>query len=447
MCSSQLRRIVYTGPTVSYSFTQLELLTSLFDLHEILNKTRESDASRLVPYRDFYNIRKVDTHVHHSACMSQTHLLKFIKNKLLNHSQDIVCHRDGKDMSLAEVFESLHLSGADLSIDTLDMHAHNTFCRFDRFNLKYNPAGQSMLREIFLKTDNFIQGRYLAELTKEVIADLEKNKYTIAEWRVSIYGTKPSEWSVLANWFYTNQLASENVRWMIQIPRLFDSYRLRGDVKNFEELLHNIFDPLFEVTLNPESNVPLSYFLDTIVGFDSVDDESRPEFGTLSSGASSLPTPERWVEPVNPPYGYWLYYIYANLCALNQLRSARGMSTFQFRPHCGEAGDPDHLISAYILANEINHGIRLRKIPALQFLFYLSQVGIAMSPLSNNRLFLAVNKNPFPIFFKQGLNVSLSTDDPLLLHCTNDPLVEEYSVATQVWKLSPTDQCEIARNR
>jgi AMP deaminase len=42
--------------------------------------------------------------------------------------------------------------------------------------------------------------------------------------------------------------------------------------------------------------------------------------------------------------------------------------------------------------------------------------------------------------------VLLGTDDPLMLHYTKDALVEEYSVATQVWKLSNTDQCEIARN-
>jgi adenosine deaminase len=35
-------------------------------------------------------------------------------------------------------------------------------------------------------------------------------------------------------------------------------------------------------------------------------------------------------------------------------------------------------------------------------------------------------------YFSQGLNVSLSTDDPLMLHYTKDALVEEYSVATQV---------------
>ncbi len=31
-----------------------------------------------------------------------------------------------------------------------------TFLRFDRFNLKYSPAGESRLREIFLKTDNVL---------------------------------------------------------------------------------------------------------------------------------------------------------------------------------------------------------------------------------------------------------------------------------------------------
>jgi adenosine deaminase len=68
----------------------------------------------------------------------------------------------------------------------------------------------------------------------------------------------------------------------------------------------------------------------------------------------------------------------------------------------------------------------------LQLLYYLSQVGIAMSPLSNNKLFLDYHRNPFVKYFSQGLNVSLSTDDPLMLHYTKDPLVEEYSVAAQV---------------
>lgn len=69
-----------------------------------------------------------------------------------------------------------------------------------------------------------------------------------------------------------------------------------------------------------------------------------------------------------------------------------------------------------------------------------------MSPLSNNALFLTYERNPLPQYFKLGMNVSLSTDDPLQLHYTKEPLMEEYSVAAQIYKLSPADMCELARN-
>ncbi|ORY39669.1 hypothetical protein BCR35DRAFT_311462 [Leucosporidium creatinivorum] len=59
-----------------------------------------------------------------------------------------------------------------------------------------------------------------------------------------------------------------------------------------------------------------------------------------------------------------------------------------------------------------------------------------MSPLSNNALFLTYERNPFPNFFRTGLNVSLSTDDPLQFHFTKEPLLEEYSVAAQIYKLA-----------
>ena len=50
-----------------------------------------------------------------------------------------------------EVFESINLSGHDLNIDTLDMHADkNTFHRFDRFNLK---AGRRRLQPVFASTE------------------------------------------------------------------------------------------------------------------------------------------------------------------------------------------------------------------------------------------------------------------------------------------------------
>ena len=41
--------------------------------------------------------------------------------------------------------------------------AGTCFQRFDLFNQKYNPFGQACLRDVFLKTDNHIQGNMLFE--------------------------------------------------------------------------------------------------------------------------------------------------------------------------------------------------------------------------------------------------------------------------------------------
>ncbi|KAG5450871.1 AMP deaminase 2 [Clonorchis sinensis] len=138
--------------------------------------------------------------------------------------------------------------------------------------------------------------------------------------------------------------------------------------------------------------------------------------------------------------------MYANLTQLNQFRSYRGLNTFALRPHCGEAGNLHHLVTCFLLAESINHGLLLRKAPVLQYLYYLAQIGIAMSPLSNNSLFLDYHRNPLNNYLSKGLNVSLSTDDPLQFHFTKEPLIEEYSIATQVWKLTSIDMCELARN-
>lgn len=58
------------------------------------------------------------------------------------------------------------------------------------------------------------------------------------------------------------------------------------------------------------------------------------------------------------------------------------------------------------------------KVPVLQYLYYLCQIGIAMSPLSNNSLFLNYHRNPLPEFLARGMCISLSTDDPLQFHFT-----------------------------
>ncbi|KAE8663601.1 putative AMP deaminase [Hibiscus syriacus] len=788
-----LLKVLSAGNVRSACHHRLRFLEEKFRLHLLVNADREFLAQKSAPHRDFYNIRKV------------------------------VIFRDGKYTTLKEVFESLELSGYDLNVDLLDVHADkSTFHRFDKFNLKYNPCGQSRLREIFLKQDNLIQGRFLAEVTKQVLSDLETSKYQMSEYRVSIYGRKQSEWDQLASWFINNEIYGDTTVWLIQsitkgiigfsekcleslrspleqkvlvfspssgsewvvvvdnlsrrVSRrvIWELFKRHGDVvkvfiplvnrrpkykdSNFafvhfgckkdvanaiakvnntmidqkrvsdgvakfakrkdsganrgmaaemsgnnlnvqnknadskreffnkfndgrsykealanqkvkagEEKLVNVFIPakekewmklvltgimkadleldvecLMEAWLNKkdelsywfdwidrlvmEIGVPMTYcfvelsgvplncrheaFFTTlasrwgllvgihdetlgrkdlsvaklilrivgpfdvpslvtvladgrsykigvkigstlvkpevdldlvssedllgrggvtggprrrltgmvnvdgavisdwrkggiggllrdsnrrsllffsesvgpghpilaelkairaglklfvewdwgstgrlimeVVGFDLVDDENKPE----RRRTKHMPTPAEWTNEFNPAYSYYAYYFYANLYTLNKLRESKGMQTIKLRPHCGEAGDIDHLAAAFLLCNNISHGINLRKSPVLQYLYYLAQaegicrscshmsecaesaspvlIGLAMSPLSNNSLFLDYHRNPFPSFFQRGLNVSLSSDDPLQIHLTKEALVEEYSVAAQL---------------
>ncbi|KAF5317567.1 hypothetical protein D9619_013212 [Psilocybe cf. subviscida] len=435
--------VIADGPTKSFAYRRLKFLASKFTMYSLLNEFQELADMKKVPHRDFYNLRKVDTHVHHSSSMNQKHLLRFIKSKMKRSPDDVVIFRDEKHLTLSQVFESLKLTAYDLSIDTLDMHAHqDSFHRFDKFNLKYNPIGESRLREIFLKTDNLIEGRYLAELTKELMTDLEQTKYQNVEWRISIYGRSANEWDKLAKWIVNSKLYSHNVRWLIQVPRIYEVYKANGSINTFEDLLRNVFQPLFEVTQDPSSHPELHIFLQRVIGFDTVDDESKIERRIHKK----FPYPRLWDLRQSPPYSYWLYYMFANIASLNNWRRSLGFNTFVFRPHCGEAGDTDHLTSAFLTSHSISHGILLRKVPALQYLFYLKQIGIAMSPLSNNALFLTYERNPLPDFFKAGLNVSLSTDDPLQFHFTKEPLLEEYSVAAHIYKLPQSSLAELARN-
>ncbi|KRZ59838.1 AMP deaminase 2 [Trichinella nativa] len=122
-------------------------LNAKFQLHILLNDIREMTEQKSVAHRDFYNIRK----------------------------------------------------------------DRNTFHRFDKFNSKYNPLGQSVLRDIFIKTDNYINGEFFAEVMKEVIADLAESKYQHAEYRLSIYGRSADEWDKLADWAIRNNVHSHHV--------------------------------------------------------------------------------------------------------------------------------------------------------------------------------------------------------------------------------------------
>ena len=52
--------------------------------------------------------------------------------------------------------------------------------------------------------------------------------------------------------------------------------------------------------------------------------------------------------------------------------------------YAGEAGDTDHVVSAFMLCENIAHGITLRKSPCIQYLFYLAQVSLKGSAVASH---------------------------------------------------------------
>jgi len=436
-----ITHIIHHGPLKSFCFRRLENLDLQFKMHMNKNCQQEKNEQKNTSTRDFYTVVKTDTHIHHSSSMNSKRLLQFIKKKLRETPKEVV-HRGDKEYTLEEVFEKINKKLENLCIDTLDTHSNlDTFHRFDRFNTKYNPYGTPLLREIFLKYDNHIDGRYLADITKEMIEEIEEKEYLRCEWGISIYGKKEEEIEILSAWIKRYKLKSSCIRWYLQVPRFYGVFRGYGQIKTYAEFLTNIFGRILEASQN-EGSDDLSEFLEDVVGIDSVDDEgAKDKRNELEKEDASL-----WSVGDNPSYHYYMYHMYYNVAVINRVRASRGKNLLAFRPHSGESGELDHLASAFLTSKTIAHGIKLRKSPVLQYLYYLSQIGISMSPLSNNSLFLEYKNNPFPEFFRRGLNITLSTDDPLQFHYTREPLMEEYSVASQIWKLYSCDQCEIAKN-
>lgn len=58
--------------------------------------------------------------------------------------------------------------------------------------------------------------------------------------------------------------------------------------------------------------------LSQVIGFDSVDDESKPENPLFDK---DVYPPAEWDDIENPPYGYYQYYTYANMTVLNHFRA------------------------------------------------------------------------------------------------------------------------------
>jgi AMP deaminase len=444
------------------SMARFKLLEKNFEIYCLLNGDHEEQA-QLDAESDFNTAMAVDNHIHLAACMTATDLRNFIASKL-----DSEPDRLFRGQKLSSLMAQNGISaGKSLTLSRLCTCGSLThsFNRFDNFVDSYCPIGDDTLRALFLKNDAQIEGQepglYFGELVQMVFERIHNSdKNQAMEPRITISGRNLSDWNNLANWAHRFGLLKHNkIKWSIQLTRLYHVWFAKGCVQNFEEYLRNIFAPLFEATCNPSGHSKLSAFLEHVGSFDQVHDESIADEMLLDVPSSiskenlrlfghrkPVDVTQPNCEDGSPPYSYYMYFYYANIHALNMLRRVKGLNTFDFRPHAGEAGETHHLCSAFLLANSIAHGVRLEKVPALQYLYYLEGIGLATTPLSNNALVLSFAESPILKFFKRGLLLSINTDDPLQFHSSASPLVEEYHSAAMAWRLTECDKCELAMN-
>lgn len=59
------------------------------------------------------------------------------------------------------------------------------------------------------------------------------------------------------------------------------------------------------------------------------------------------------------------------------------MNTFLFRPHCGEAGAITHLLASFMTADNISHGLNLKKVGPS----FLKQSGVFESSTTCRHVF------------------------------------------------------------
>jgi len=438
--------ICTSGPVCTMCWHRNHMLEERFNFHQLLNQELEENGIQHSG-TDFYRAVKVDNHIHANRSMPSETLLAFIKNTLKTNPDDVVVDEfeGSRNVTLLQLFQKLGLDPDHLTLNQLGTRGGGeTFRRFDLWIHKCEPFRQQVLKDLYLGTFyNSIDGRYLARLLHEFTFNmLDKNPSLRVELRVSVCGGKDDDARV-ARWATSLKLTGHpSNRWMIQVPRIYPKMYATGAVHSFGEFLSNIFKPLFEVTKDPSTDWALHEFLQDVSGFDCVGDEHLPE----TTAIESLPKPEEWTTADQPPYAYYMYYLNANIQSLNNFRLLTGRNIFDFRPHCGETGDVLHLAVGYLTAKQITHGTQLKENPALSYLYYINQIGISASPLSETAVHIQVKDNPFPVFFRRGLNISLSTDNPLMIHMTDEPIIEEYATAAQMWKFSTTDLCEIARN-
>ena len=238
------------------------------------------------------------------------------------------------------------------------MHSDsNTFARFDKFNLKYNPLGKSKLREIFLKTENVARRPLLCRdhagaLRRPRLLQVPEGRVPRLDLRP--LGKRAKDDGTPGGWVVDHQLDD---------LAFHTSTRLIGDPAPRSTACTNptgtrsrtgwCAQPVAHPDLSPTAcSRPSPRCSTTSSRRSSRCRSTRRRTRSCTcccsrscglrlrrrrvEGRGPMPAharragaihPEQWTDG-NPHYAYYCFYMYANLHVLNQLRRAQGLNTF-----------------------------------------------------------------------------------------------------------------------
>ena len=169
---SRMKHVCCSGPAGSFCYKRMQLLQSAFNRYQSMFREKEEDQKYHLG-SDIYTVHKVDTHIHAAAAPRGGMIVNYVRDKIKNNKHDIVKkevkNSDGSiktaAKTLGDVCKENNIEAETISANFLKFQADsNLMKRFDRFNAKYNLAGVSAMRDIFLKFENDQDGEYFAEM-------------------------------------------------------------------------------------------------------------------------------------------------------------------------------------------------------------------------------------------------------------------------------------------
>lgn len=114
--------------------------------------------------------------------------------------------------------------------------------------------------------------------------------------------------------------------------------------------------------------------------------------------------------------------------------------------HAGEAAGPESIRQALdIGAERIGHGVAAREDPELLCLLRDFRIPLEMCPSSNvcTGAVASMEEHPIADYLRQGLLVTLSTDDPPFFHTDMNT---EYARVAEAFDLSPAEIIQLSKN-